>query len=363
MKQAYRRWVCGLLGGVLLILLACGAVVYAVDPCLYYRMPQTWEPVFFNERWQAAGIVKHVEADTVLLGTSMTANYRGSEIGEIFGGTAVRVTVPDGRYGEFDAVTETLFRHQSPERVIFALDLNTLGRNEDGADSAMPMYLYNESRLDDVRYLLNKDALYYSAYVLLSQRWGGGEPLDESFVWETGIWWNHMTALEGYERPAQSAETADPAEACRRAAENLAVMGRWFREHPDTQFEVFLSPYSMLFWDKSARLGQTEAMLAVLELACEELTGYDNVRLHGCLMDREIVDDLDYYCDHLHHSREACRLVLEKIAGEEVLLTKENVAETLANWRTFVVNYDYEKFWDEAFWMAWNAAKAAQSAS
>ena len=363
MKQAYRRWVCGLLGGVLLILLACGAVVYAVDPCLYYRMPEKWKPVFFNERWQAAGIVKHVEADTVLLGTSMTANYRGSEIGEVFGGTAVRVTVPDGRYGEFDAVMETLFRHQSPERVIFALDLNTLGRNEDGADSAMPMYLYNGSRLDDIRYLLNKDALYYSAYVLLSQRWGGGEPLDESFVWETGIWWNHMTALEGYERPAQSAETADPQEACRRAAENLAVMARWFREHPDTQFEVFLSPYSMLFWDKSARLGQTEAMLAALELACEELTGYDNVRLHGCLMDREIVDDLDYYCDHLHHSREACRLVLEKIAGEDVLLTKENVAETLANWRTFVVNYDYEKFWDEAFWMAWNAAKAAQSAS
>ena len=81
--------------------------------------------------------------------------------------------------------------------------------------------------------------------------------------------------------------------------------------------------------------------------------------LHGCLMDREIVDDLDYYCDHLHHSREACRLVLEKIAGEDVLLTKENVAETLANWRRFVVNYDYEKFWDESFWVAWNAAKAA----
>lgn len=361
MKQAYRRWVCGLLGGILLILLACGAFVFAVDPCLYYRMPRGRSLVFFNERWQAAGIVKHVEADTVLLGTSMTANYRGSEIGEIFDGTAVRVTLPDGRYSEFDAVMETLFRHQSPERVIFALDLNTLGRGEDAADGAMPMYLYNDSVADDIHYLLNKDALYYSFYALLGQRWGG-TTLDESFVWETGIWWNHMTALEGYDRPAQSAETADPQEACRRAAENLAVMSRWFRGHPDTQFEVFLSPYSMLFWDKSARLGQTEAMLSVLELACEELTGYDNVRLHGCLMDREIVDDLDYYCDHLHHSREACRLVLEKIAAEEVLLTKENVAETLANWRRFVVNYDYEKFWDESFWVAWNAAKAAESA-
>ena len=26
----------------------------------------------------------------------------------------------------------------------------------------------------------------------------------------------------------------------------------------------------------------------------------------------------------------------------------------LANWHEFVVNYDYEKFWDEHFWWAWN---------
>ena len=37
MKQAYRRWVCGLLACILALLAVCGAVVYVVDPCLYYR--------------------------------------------------------------------------------------------------------------------------------------------------------------------------------------------------------------------------------------------------------------------------------------------------------------------------------------
>ena len=37
-------------------------------------------------------------------------------------------------------------------------------------------------------------------------------------------------------------------------------------------------------------------------------------------------------------------------------LTAENLEETLAGWREFVVNYDYEKFWDEDFWIAWNEA-------
>lgn len=76
MKQAYRRWVCGLLACILALLAVCGAVVYVVDPCLYYRVPDKWQPVLFNERYQMAGLAKNVEADTVLVGTSMAANYR-----------------------------------------------------------------------------------------------------------------------------------------------------------------------------------------------------------------------------------------------------------------------------------------------
>ena len=80
MKQAYRRWVCGLLARILALLAVCGAVVYVVDPCLYYRVPDKWQPVLFNERYQMAGLAKNVEADTVLVGTSMAANYRSSWI-------------------------------------------------------------------------------------------------------------------------------------------------------------------------------------------------------------------------------------------------------------------------------------------
>ena len=68
MKQAYRRWVCGLLACILALLAVCGAVVYVVDPCLYYRVPDKWQPVLFNERYQMAGLAKNVEADTAPAG-------------------------------------------------------------------------------------------------------------------------------------------------------------------------------------------------------------------------------------------------------------------------------------------------------
>ena len=193
MKQAYRRWVCGLLACILALLAVCGAVVYVVDPCLYYRVPDKWQPVLFNERYQMAGLAKNVEADTVLVGTSMAANYRSSWIQETFGTSAVRLTIPDGYYSEFDQVMNVLFRTQEPERVIFGLDANILVWDESGLTGALPEYLYNTNPLDDVRYFLNRDTLYYSVYTLMTLGRGGGTPVDELFTWDGDIWWNHMT--------------------------------------------------------------------------------------------------------------------------------------------------------------------------
>jgi len=354
MKQAYKRWVCGVLGGILLLLIACAAVVWYVDPCLYYRMPDKWEPVFFSERYQGAGLAKNVTADTVLVGTSMAANYRASEIGETFGGSAVRVTIPDGYLSEFDQVMDTVLRHQTPERIIFLLDLNILVRDEGGVTGAMPDYLYNANVLDDAKYLLNKDTLYYSLYVLMMNRWNQGQTLDESFTWDEGIWWNHMTALDNYTRPEIAAEPL-PYDAYRvQADSNADIVKRWVEAHPEIEFDIVVPPYSILFWDKTARLGQTEAMLGGLRQAAVSLLVHDNVKLYPYLLDRSIVENLDNYCDYVHHSGDVCGMVLDKIAAGEGQLTRENMEQTLANWHDFVVNYDYEKFWDEHFWWAWN---------
>ena len=43
-QRAYQKWTRGLLLGLVLVLMACAAVVYRVDPCFYYRMPTDREP-------------------------------------------------------------------------------------------------------------------------------------------------------------------------------------------------------------------------------------------------------------------------------------------------------------------------------
>lgn len=118
---------------------------------------------------------------------------------------AWRLTIPDGYYSEFDEVMTLLMRTHPPERVLFAMDANILTRSPAGVTGAMPDYLYDDDSLNDARYLLNKDTLYYSLYALMSQRWNAGETLDTGFMWDDTVWWNHMEALDEYERPEVAA--------------------------------------------------------------------------------------------------------------------------------------------------------------
>lgn len=351
--KRYQRWAAGFLALVLVLCVLCAGIVYAVDPLLYYRMPEKWKPVFFSERYQAAGLVKHVEADTVLLGSSMVANIRSSWAAEAYGGSALRLTIPDGYFSEFSQVLDLLFRSQTPKRVVFALDLNILSRSEDGVTGAMPGYLYDQNPFNDFQYLLNKDSLYYSLYVLLENRWGGGETVDEGFIWHDGTVWGRSETLLLYKRPLLAEAPVDSGAYLENTEANLAVMKGWFQAHPDTEFQVYLSPYSILFWDRAIRLGELDARLAALERACEVLTDCENAVLYAPLLDRDLITDLDNYGDYIHHSGEAGRRILARIAAGDYRLTAENIPGALTDWRNFVVNYDYEALWDKAFWERW----------
>lgn len=353
MNKMYQRWACGFLAVLLALLAVCGGIVYVVDPCLYYRIPTERQPVFFNERYQAAGMAKNIPADTVLLGTSMAANYRSSWVGETYRCAGLRITVSDGYFSEFDQVVDLLFREVSPQRFLFALDLNALIREDRPPAGAMPDYLYNENPFDDVKYLLNKDCLYYSVYTLWANWQGGGQALDEGFTWDKRAIWGKNAVLNSYSRPP-AAEEQTPKDAYLAATDqNLSIMEGWFLAHPDTKFEVFLSPYSILFWDRAIRQGDLDARLAALERACEVLTGYPNVRVHTPMFSKDMITSLGNYCDYVHHSGEASRWVLSRVCGEKFLLKPENIKATLADWREFVVNYDYDSLWDQEFWDQW----------
>ena len=91
-------WIAGWLAIVLSIAGTIGFWVYKVDPIMHYRKPNTdgYFYVLNNQRSQNDGISKHFDYDALITGTSMTENFKTSEMNDIFDCTSIKVSYSGG---------------------------------------------------------------------------------------------------------------------------------------------------------------------------------------------------------------------------------------------------------------------------
>ena len=319
----------------------------AVDPFFVLRGVEEGETArFHNQRYQMAGLIRHQEYSTVVMGTSLVANYRASWFTRGLGEKTLKITFPDGWISEFDTALRLAFRtHPKLDQVFFCLDPNIVIRPDSQRTVKLPSYLYNLNPLDDVEYLLNADTYQEAMRSWLRRDTGEMVTLDEAYVWDGTYTFSRASALAGYARPEVS-DTTLPSDAYLNAAEeNLDVVCGWIEQHPDVRFSIWFPPYSMLYWDKVTREGTRDAILTAVEYAAGRLLEYDNVALYSFLYSRA-VSNLDNYTDTIHCSGAATAHVARCLLAGTGRLSKEDYRQFLALLRDYVSNYDYEALFD-----------------
>ena len=86
-------WFGIVVAGALSLLAAIAGYIVIVDPFFHYHKPlDGFAYELANERYQNDGIVKHFSYDTVITGTSMTANFKTTDCDAFFGGKCVYVS-------------------------------------------------------------------------------------------------------------------------------------------------------------------------------------------------------------------------------------------------------------------------------
>ena len=300
--------------------------------------------VFDNQRYQLAGLIRHQDYSAVVMGTSLVANYRASWFTEGLGKKTLKVTFPDGWVSEFDAALELAFQtHPGLDTVYFGLDPNIMIRPDSQRTVELPASLYSVNPLDDVEFLLNADTLQYAVLSWIRRQSSeAATSLDDAYIWDGQIYFARETALAGYVRPEESG-TVLPADAYLDVTDrNLDVICRWAEEHPDVRFVIWFPPYSILYWDKTAREGTTEAVITAVEHATRRLLEYDNVAVHCFLQDIGTITNLDNYGDHIHCSGAVTRQTAQFMMDGLWRLTRENYRSHLDGLRQFVAGYDYD---------------------
>ena len=346
MKQVHKRWTAALLGTAALLLILCAGIVRTVDPFFHYHDPDPEGEVWFDQRAQGAGLLRTQDYETVLMGSSLAANYRAFWFDVFYDTATVKITFPNGGFEEFSQALDYAYTQQNVKRVIFGLDPNLLARSPEEAPNQLPAYLYDDNPLNDGKYLLNKDVLMRSGYTALKKAAGETQTLQDAFVWDGNVFFSKTLALAGYDRPEIRGEAASEDAFLENGRANLATVTGWLKQHPDTEFIFYFSPYSILFWDKMDRQGETEAMLTLLEEATETLLAYDNAQLQFFMADEEIITDLDNYADHIHVAGKVTYRMAESMPAGSYRMTGENRMEMLDGLRQLVVNYDYDQIWE-----------------
>jgi hypothetical protein len=339
-----KRFVFVFFSVLLLMLSAFIAVVYMVDPYCQYHKPWGNLPLHLNNgRYQNAGIARNMEYDTLILGTSVSANFLTYQFDELFGVDSQKLIVLGGYFSDFSAALDIAFESHQVKRVFWGIDSNILGRNETGKTEELPEYLYNKNAFDDVHYLLNKEVFFSDITAVLRMHRTGeaGDAQSGGFLWGEDLTWSKKQALSCYHRPEEVLAVQPKDALLPMAKENLTLILHYVDAHSDTKFTFYLAPYSILFWDLTMRTGMLDATLEMQRFVLEELTSRPNVEVFYFMDQYDIMANLDNYGDHIHYSPQISNQLVEEMARSKPI-SKEEIGPRLQALRNFVVSYDFD---------------------
>ena len=296
---------------IIIILVICAGMVFYVDPFFHYHAPIEGFPyVVDNQLTQNPGMARHMEYDSVILGSSMTVNFETDWFKELYGLNTLKLSYSSAYPKDISNILEKIYspyddgRAKDIREVYLGLDIITYSGDTDETKYPLPGYLYDSNPLNDINYLLNKDVLLQ--YVLRPM--ADPEPTNLSHVyasWWTDEYYNEEWVLRGHDAPSINPVPMDEHAFDPGIAKNLEVnIIPYIKAHPETHFHIFFPPYSILFWNDVMLDNRLEATFNAYRCVCDMLLQYDNVRMYFFPAESDIVTDLNNYADYTHYKPE-----------------------------------------------------------
>jgi ABC-type antimicrobial peptide transport system permease subunit len=236
------------------VLVMCFSIaMYVIDPLFYYRKGTHYRPWYgATERYQMAGLLRTMDYDTMITGTSMGRNFRESYVNQKLGGKSFNASLPASTAHEQSMVAQTAFRNKSNlNRVIWEINYYSFSGNSDwvaGPPSDFPTYLYDKSKLNDIRYLFNSYSLKVLNNNIVANRNGDEGFRDIYSLYKFG----QVAPVENIDHINSVLNSATPIDQLpdneksttqiKSFKENVISL---IKEHPKTKFILFYAPYSI----------------------------------------------------------------------------------------------------------------------
>ena len=351
MKKS-KLWGCALLCTVTVMLILLGGITAVIDPCFHYHGPLTGVGYpLFDQRYQNDGIISNFDYDAMIIGTSMTENFKTSELDAFFSVNSIKVSVSGATFKEIDNnLRKAVKENTNIKLVVRALDGYMLTTDKDSmrTDAVYPEYLYDDNLLNDVSYLLNKSVLFQYTMKVLQRTIAGMETtsFDEYSQWTDEYPFGPEAVLKKYRcRPYTGAMPridARKEETVRQnVLQNVVFLAK---EHPEITFYYYYPPYSIAWWGTVVSAGKLRAQVDAYRIATEEILKCENIQLYAFVGDYDVTTDLNNYMDLEHHSGEINSVILENMHAGKGLLTAQNWEQYWDDIENYYGSFDYVSY-------------------
>lgn len=342
----YKKFIRQTLLTTIALLLIFALTTIVLDPFFHYHKPlKNLKPVITDDRYQNPGIAEHFSYDSVLIGSSMTQNFKVSELNEAFQCDTVKLSYAAIRTGSYQHMFEKAFSTRTIKNVFMGLDIDPLIDTYGNYYFPLPEYLYDQNPFNDINYILNKSVMFKNGFEYLKLNITDMVPdIDEAYSW-TGdfskeaalqsVTWDYNTIGEKYETPAYLENT-------KQNLENNILPH--IKNHPETTFHIFYPPYSLLWWNMHLNTGDLDGIFDVLQYTSEQLLKYDNVKLYFFQDHKEVITNLDLYKDYNHYNEMINSEMVQWIKNDTDRIYPDTYKKRIDDFKQYITEFDYKNW-------------------
>lgn len=345
------KWLIAVATMLLLILAVWAGIVIYIDPFFQYHKPlDNFDYIVDNQVNMNPGLAKHLDYDSVILGSSMVVNFNTDWFSDELGLSTAKLPYNGAYPKDQSNIMEKIFeaKGNTVSRVFLGIDeMNYTG---DVNETKYPItdYLYDNNKLNDVQYIFNKDVmLNYCLKPIVDKSDCTSWNMTYPFWWKDEHYQKALVLM--YHTPAPKRVEHDDLSSFIDAIElNLSTnIIPYIEAHPETTFTIFYPPYSILYWNDVCNRNELEIVMDKYRYMSERLLAFDNVELFFFQNQEEIICDLNNYADYTHYRPGICEYMVHCFADGERKVTMDNLEEEIGALYELARNYDYEAIWDD----------------
>ena len=301
-----KTWALLCLAALLAAFAFLSAVVIYIDPFQIYRKAERYMPPIDNttQVYSNAGIARHYDYDGAVVGTSVTENFRPTQLDALFGGRHIKLCTSAGTAYNHALLLSLAFDTREMRHILYGIDVYSFIGRLDETGSAVPLYLYDKNPFNDVQYWLNRSVLG-SFLPRCLRAWGQQQDdsiRDSMYCWAGRDDYGKVALYNAQFTPPAAVHPAD--KNVDAAIKNIETHVIPFLEaHPETQFDFFFPPYSAAEWSTMQSKGTLESMLTLRGVIYDALAGYDNAAIYDFSAREDWILNLDNYKDTLHYGQ------------------------------------------------------------